>query len=140
LQAIDQVEGCSEEGIIVHAKTAPAPGVWLRQPLRQKWLTDPLALDCAFQALILWSLDRRGAAGLPCLATRYRQYRRSFPSDGVRVVARVAKATNLHALADIEFLDADGKLVARLEGYECVIDAGLQRAFRRNRLAPAAVP
>jgi hypothetical protein len=30
--------------------------------------------------------------------------------------------------------------VARLEGYECVIDAGLQRAFRRNRLAAAAVP
>jgi acyl transferase domain-containing protein/NADP-dependent 3-hydroxy acid dehydrogenase YdfG len=140
LQGIDEVEGCSEQGIIVHARTAPAPASWLRQPLRQKWLTDPLAIDCAFQALILWSLERRGAAGLPCLATTYRQYRRSFPPDGVRIVARVNKATNLHALADIEFLDADGKLVARLEGYESVIDAGLQRAFRRNRLAPAAVP
>jgi NAD(P)-dependent dehydrogenase (short-subunit alcohol dehydrogenase family) len=139
LHGIDEVEGCSDQGIIVRVRNAPPPANWLRQPLRQKWLADPLVLDSAFQALILWSLDRHKAANLPCLASRYRQYRRSFPQGGARVVARVTRATNLHALADIEFLDIDGRLIARLEGYECVLDPALQRAFRRNRLAPAAV-
>jgi hypothetical protein len=90
--------------------------------------------------MILWSLETHSAAGLPCLATRYRQYRRSFPAGGARVVARVTKSTNLHALADIDFVDTDGRLIARLEGYECVIDPALKRAFKRNRLAPTAVP
>jgi hypothetical protein len=140
LQGIEVVEGCSDEGIILHARNAPPPAAWLRQPLRQKWLTDPLVLDTACQALILWSLDRHSAGSLPCLASRYRQYRRSFPAGGARVVARVKHATNLHALADIDFLDGDGRLIARLEGYECVLDPALQRAFRRNQLAPAGVP
>jgi acyl transferase domain-containing protein len=139
-QGVEEVEGCSDDGIIVRARTAPAPANWLRQPLRQKWLTDPLAIDAAFQALILWSLDRHSVAGLPCLATRYRQYRRSFPGATVHVVAHITRATDLHNLADVEFLDADGRLVARLEGCETVLDASLQRAFRRNRLARAAVP
>jgi acyl transferase domain-containing protein len=140
LQAIEEVEGCSEEGIVVFSQNAPAPANWLRQPFRQKWLTDPLVLDAAFQSMILWSLEQHSVGSLPCLATRYRQYRRSFPIGGARIVARVTHATSLHALADIDFLDTDGRLVARLEGYECVLDASLQRAFRRNRLASAAVP
>jgi NAD(P)-dependent dehydrogenase (short-subunit alcohol dehydrogenase family)/acyl carrier protein len=140
LHGIDAVEGCSAEGIVVRVRNAPPPAAWLRQPLRQKWLTDPLVLDSAFQAMVLWTLDRHGTPSLPCLATRYRQYRRSFPAGGARVVARVTRATGLHALADLDFLDADGGIVARLEGYECVLDPALVRAFRRNRLAPAAVP
>jgi hypothetical protein len=36
----------------------------------------------------------------------------------------------------MEFLDRNsGKLIARLEDYECVIDASLQQAFRRNQLS-----
>jgi acyl transferase domain-containing protein/acyl carrier protein len=140
LQGIEDVEGCSDEGIVVRARNSPAPALWLRQPLRQKWLTDPLLLDCAFQAMILWTLDRHGAGSLPCLVSRYRQYRRSFPTGGATIAARITQATNLHAVAEIDFVDVDGRLIARLEGYECVLDPGLQRAFRRNRLAPAAVP
>ena len=42
------------------------------------------------------------------------------------------------ALANIEFLDADGGLVARIDDYECVIDASLGQAFRHNRLESVA--
>jgi len=35
----------------------------------------------------------------------------------------------------MEFLDRhSGKLVARLEGYECVIDPSLKHAFQHNQL------
>ena len=39
------------------------------------------------------------------------------------------------ARADMEFLDSDGGLVARLENYDCVVDTSLSEAFTRNRLS-----
>jgi hypothetical protein len=68
----------------------------------------------------------------------YRQYQGRFPADGVRVVAEICDATAARAIADIELLDAEGELVARLEGYECVIDPSLNQAFQRNRLISPA--
>ena len=44
------------------------------------------------------------------------------------------RVSDHRAVADIEFLDAEGDPVARIESYECVIDASLNQAFRRNRL------
>ena len=40
------------------------------------------------------------------------------------------------ARADIDYLDADGGVVAQMQDYECVIDPGLNQAFRRNQLGP----
>jgi NAD(P)-dependent dehydrogenase (short-subunit alcohol dehydrogenase family) len=137
LQCIEQVEGRDAWGVAGRVRAAPAPSAWLRQPLRQRWLADPLALDGAFQLMILWSFEQHGAAGLPCLVARYRQHRRSFPAGGARVVAQVTRSGDLSATADLEFLDAEGALIARMEGYECALDAGLMQAFRRNQLGPA---
>jgi NAD(P)-dependent dehydrogenase (short-subunit alcohol dehydrogenase family)/acyl carrier protein len=131
-QGILNVEGWSDSGIVAAVRTAPAPEEWIRRPLRQRWLADPLALDASFQLVILWTLQKYGALNLPCYAARYRQYRRSFPADGVRALVRVTKHSDLHAVADIDYHDAAGQLVARIEGYECVMDASLQRAFRRR--------
>ena len=49
---------------------------------------------------------------------------------------RVTAERSHGASADIEFLDrTSGKLIARLENYECIIDPSLQKVFRRNQLA-----
>ena len=135
LQGIVAVEGCGDLGIAATVEAAPAPSDWVDRPLRQQWLTDPLALDCAFQIMILWSVERAGAGSLPTFVGRYRQFRRSFPAGGVRVVARVTEAGPHRARADVDFLDDRGRPVARIEDYECVIDASLKSAFRRNRPA-----
>jgi hypothetical protein len=51
------------------------------------------------------------------------------------VVIRVTSERSHGATADIEFLDrTSGKLIARLEDYECTIDPSLQKAFLRNQL------
>ncbi len=134
LQGIERIEGHGEYGIAAIVRAAPSPMDWIVNPLRQQWLTDPLAVDVGFQLLILWSLEQRGAASLPCFVSHYRQYRRLFPDGGVRIVAYVTRAGEMSALADLEFVDAEGRLVARLEGYECVIDPGLRRAFERRVL------
>jgi acyl transferase domain-containing protein len=137
LQAIEEVQGCGQQGIVGWVRSEPAPARWLRQPLRQKWLADPLVLDASFQLLILWSLSQRAAPNLPCFAGRYRQFSRSFPADGVQVVARVTRAVGMHAFADIDYLNHEGRLIARLEDYECVIDPALKKAFARRHAASA---
>jgi hypothetical protein len=138
LQGIETVEGCSAAGIVATVKGAPKPERWIRQPLRSSWIADPLVIDCAFQMMILWSFERSGCGSLPPFAARYRQFRDAFPADGARVLARVTAERSHGARADIDFVDRhSGALIARLENYECVIDASLQQAFRRNQLLPA---
>jgi acyl transferase domain-containing protein/NAD(P)-dependent dehydrogenase (short-subunit alcohol dehydrogenase family)/acyl carrier protein len=135
MQCIEHVDGCGEPGIAGTISTAPSPSEWMRQPLRQHWLSDPLVIDGSFQLVILWSLDQRGAASLPCHVRCYRQYRRSFTAGEVRAVVNIERASDLHALASIDYIDSSGKLVARIDGYECVIDPALERAFKRNLVA-----
>jgi hypothetical protein len=138
LQGIQLVDSCSPKGIAGLVSTAPQPGSWIKQPFRSSWISDPLVMDCAFQLMILWSFERFGSASLPCFAGRYRQYSDTFPRDGVQIVIRVTAEREHGATADMEFLDRQtGKLVARLEGYECVIDPSLGRAFLLNQLPPA---
>jgi acyl transferase domain-containing protein/acyl carrier protein/NAD(P)-dependent dehydrogenase (short-subunit alcohol dehydrogenase family) len=128
---------CGPEGIVVESKTALPPASWARSPIRDRWLTDPAALDAAFQAMILWTESQMGAPSLPSFAARYRQYAESFPANGVRVVVKAVKRAEGLAGADVEFVDERGALVARLEGFECAADASLAGAFRRNAVETA---
>ncbi len=135
LHGLERIDACSPEGIRAWAKVAPAPSAWIERPLRRSWLTDPLVLDSAFQLMVLWCHEHTSGASLPTAVGRYRQYRAEFPGPRVQVLARVSRPSELRALADFELLDAEGALVAGIEGYECVIDPSLHAKFRRNRLA-----
>jgi NAD(P)-dependent dehydrogenase (short-subunit alcohol dehydrogenase family) len=134
MRFIRSVAGCSQSGIVINAAQALPPKSWMRQPWRDAWLSDPAALDAAFQAMILWTCEKMGAASLPCCAGRYRQYRR-MPETGCVIRARVTRSTDGSVGADMDFLDHAGALVARLEGYEGTVDKSLNEAFRRNAVA-----
>ena len=134
LHGIQSVEGCTEQGVAATVKAAPSPRKWIRNPLRGTWIADPLALDSAFQMMILWSTAHRAAPSLPSALARYRQFVSAFPKTGCRVVIGVALGISAMAVATIEFLDERGNLLAAAEGCECVVDASLSDAFRLNRL------
>ncbi len=134
MQGILHVEGVGERMVAGRVAVGPAPSEWLDRPVRKTWLTEPLAIDSAFQLVVLWSRERFGANSLPTAIGRYRQFRRVFPADGVRVLVEIRHSSEARAVADIEFRDAQGQLVARLDSYECVIDASLNQAFRRNQV------
>jgi len=138
MQFILAAPHCGPDGIVIESKTALPPASWARQPIRDRWLTDPAALDAAFQAMILWTDAQMGAPSLPSFAARYRQYAENFPERGVRVVLKAVKRADGLAGADIEFLDARGSLIAKLDGFECAADASLAGAFRRNAVESAA--
>ena len=131
------VTSCGPEGVVAETKTALPPSSWMRAPLRDRWTLDPAALDAAFQAMILWTVEEMGAPSLPAFIGRYRQYA-EFPERGVRVVARASRRGEALAGADIEFLDERGALIARMDGCECAVDAALKPAFRRNVAEAAA--
>ncbi len=133
LQGIERVHVCSPEGVVADASAAPPPKDWMERPFRRRWLTDPLTLDVGIQLLTFWTGVHSAGPSLPCATASYRQYQ-PFPESGARVVLRVTKSDKTRAFGDIEFLDADGHLVARFEGCENTIDPRLVSAFRSNRL------
>ena len=57
-----------------------------------------------------------------------------FPHTGVKIVVKVTHATEHTIRADIEFLDLQGLVVARMNGCESIADASLAAAFKRNHL------
>ncbi|MBN2644791.1 MAG: SDR family NAD(P)-dependent oxidoreductase, partial [Desulfuromonadaceae bacterium] len=136
LQGLRQLFGNEATGIDGLSSAAPAPQSWMAQPLRSNWLTDPQALDSAFQLMILWTLAEHGQPSLPSFAGRYRQYAESFPATGSRIRCVVRKSTEQSATADIDFVDPQsGRLIARLEDYQCTLAGNLKQAFVANRLA-----
>ena len=134
LRFIRSVAGVSEDGIALDAATALPPESWLRRPLRDRWLADPAALDAAFQGMILWTFENSGACSLPNSIAVYRQFSGHFPANGVRIIARVTRSIEHSAVADIDFIDDKGVLVARMEGYECTVDKSLNAAFLKKVL------
>ena len=134
MRFIESVTALSESGIEARVSAAKAPKTWLARPWRDRWLADPAALDAAFQAMIVWTKEAMGAPSLPSRVGKYRQYG-PYPSEGISVRCRARRLEDGLAGADIDFVDADGRLVARLEGYECTVDASLQQAFGRREIA-----
>ncbi len=133
LHGLTSIEGWSGAGIVGRTRTAEAPAQWMQSPIRASWIADPLALDVAFQLMIVWSRNHSERGSLPARLPCYRQYVRSLRGGELEVTARVREAGERIARADLEWL-RDGQVVARLDGYECVIDAALNGAFARNRI------
>ena len=134
MRGLVEVESCGDEGLVARCRVAPPPGEWMHEPVRSRWIADPLVLDSGLQAMIVWTADRVGEASLPSRLTRYRQFVPAFPESGARIVISVRDRSNGRIISDIDWVGEDGGLLARLEGYESVVDSSLDSAFRQNRL------
>jgi len=130
LRGINSITGYSDQGIIANVSTAPNPVAWITQPLRSRWIADPLVLDSAFQLAIIWCYETKGTVSLPSYAASYRQYRDRFPVEGVRAILKVNHVTASKMTGDFTFTDANDVIVAKLNGYEAIMDTGLQNAFK----------
>ena len=122
--------------VLSRGTTAPIPSEWMAQPIRSTWLTDPLILDSSFQMMILWCFQNSDTGSLPTIVGNYRQYQRKFPKDGVRISIKIEENKKHATISTIEFLDIENNIVAKIDGYECVVDASLNVAFKRNEITP----
>ncbi len=130
LRGIKRIRGISDAGMAADLASAPAPGKWMENPHRSRWVADPLVLDAAFQMAIVWCHARKGMLSLPSYSAAYRQYCRRFPREGVAAVLEVREAADRKMVGDITFLDGGGTVIARLTGYEAIMDPLLFRAFK----------
>jgi acyl carrier protein len=137
LQGIEEIATYSDEGLTARIQPAPNAEKWWREPLRGNWLCDPMFMDGAFQTMVLWCIERFGVPSLPSSVASLRMFGR-FPKEPVAFTVRITGIRGQLVDAAMEFVDASGKLVARLDGYTCVMDNALNHAFRRNLLPETA--
>jgi hypothetical protein len=135
LRGIREIIGYSPRSVAARISSAPAPATWMTDPLRSRWIADPLVLDCACQMAIIWCFEERQTLSLPSYSASYRQYRDSFPKDGVTAILEVKDVTDHKMTGDFTFLDTKDVVVARLTGYEAVMDSSLFKAFKSKHAA-----
>jgi hypothetical protein len=135
LRGIREISGYSSQGMVARIAAAPSPSKWMKEPLRSRWIGDPLVLDSAFQMAILWCFEETSVVSLPTYSASYRQYRSSFPAEGVTAVLEVDEVTRHKMKGNFTFLDSQGEVVAQVTGYEAVMDASLSKAFKTRHAA-----
>ena len=135
-QALDQVRFLGDDRLLALVRACPAPSTMMKAPLRGHWLLDPWAVDSLFQVMIL-AAQRNGHPG--CLPTRISQLRifARFDPAGSRLLVHLLRKGPHLMVADCEWEDVSGRVVAQARGVECAIDASLGRAFRKNRILVA---
>ena len=135
MQGIESVEGCGERGI-AGLGLDRAVDFRLDRPALAQQMVDRPAGD-----RLRLSARRLVDAGDRSVPTHSRPaweacgcFTATFPEQGVRVLVEIEQSSPSRATAAIEILDDDRRLIARLDNFECVIDASLNQAFRRNQL------
>jgi len=132
LQGIRRILAFSASGMRAELAPAPGPESWMAQPPYERWVLDPLVLDSAFQMSTLWCYERFGKPSLPSYGASYRQYQ-GFPDTSVTAVLEILETGGSRIKGDFSFLDSRGALVARLTGYEAVMDPLLISAFKPEK-------
>jgi acyl transferase domain-containing protein/NAD(P)-dependent dehydrogenase (short-subunit alcohol dehydrogenase family) len=135
--AFEQIGRVRSDGMSAHVRSAPPPASWMDDPLRSAWLGDPLVVDAGLQLGILWCYEKMQSVSLPSFGASYRQYQASFPSEGVLAVLTHREESRRRMTADVTFVDADSRVIARLEGFEWTVDPSLGAAFGRPAIAGA---
>jgi NAD(P)-dependent dehydrogenase (short-subunit alcohol dehydrogenase family) len=128
LQGLLEIRGHSPQGMRFSVSTAPEPSEWSEPALQEEWLHDPLVMDCAFQAAILWCYAHKDMASLPTFFSSFRQF--SAPIVGpIDVVLEVDSASRHKMKGSFSFWNAEGQLLARMRGYECAMNPALLQRF-----------
>jgi acyl transferase domain-containing protein/3-hydroxymyristoyl/3-hydroxydecanoyl-(acyl carrier protein) dehydratase/NAD(P)-dependent dehydrogenase (short-subunit alcohol dehydrogenase family)/acyl carrier protein len=135
LQCIIDINGVSDKGIEVVTRLAPKPEQWFKQPHSKRWAVDPMMLDAAFQAAILWSHETRKQVCLPSYMANLRLYASHERLKGkVRILFTVNEETQHKIKGYFTFLDETQTVVASITGFEAIVDPSLMAKFKNTPL------
>ncbi|MGI9002886.1 MAG: SDR family oxidoreductase [Pseudonocardia sp.] len=133
LQGITRIEGIDDEGIVVTLQPSSPAHCLVGAGRASSWTIDPVLIDSAFQAVLLWARVRLDITVLP---SRIRHYRRfaALPETAVRCEVRIRPRSGGHVLdTEFAFRDEAGQLLAIIDEMEFTGSRSL------NRLAGASV-
>ena len=133
LQKIKSITGVSSKGIEVVASTADPVSDWIADSKRPRWTTDPVLLDAAFQAAIIWTWQRRQEVCLPAFMENFRLYSpfESISGD-VRIRFTVNEETEHKIRGYVTFVDGSNSIVAGITGFEAIIHPDLADRFKNQ--------
>ena len=135
LQCITSINGYSDKGIEIAAKPGSTPRQWLGNGFSEKWTTQPMMLDAAFQAAIIWSYKKTGHACLPGYIANFRVYSSfSHLDEAIRIIFTVNELTRHSLKGYFTFLNQDKTVVASITGFEAAISPDLAEKFRPGPL------
>jgi acyl transferase domain-containing protein/3-hydroxymyristoyl/3-hydroxydecanoyl-(acyl carrier protein) dehydratase/NAD(P)-dependent dehydrogenase (short-subunit alcohol dehydrogenase family) len=133
LQAIKSITGCSTKGIEVSACRAPLPDIWFKNPPARNWIFDPMLLDAAFQAAILWTWENKKQVCLPSYVTNFRLYNSFEKSEGDVRIRFTVNETSKHKIRGyFTFIDSNNKIIASITGFEAINDPSLLGRFKKT--------
>ncbi|MCK5542103.1 MAG: SDR family NAD(P)-dependent oxidoreductase [Desulfobacterales bacterium] len=134
LHAIKSITGCSIKGIEVTASKAPSPDKWFENHPSRKWVFDPMLLDAAFQAAILWTYENKKQVCLPSYIANFRLYNSFEKSDGdVRIRFTVNETSKNKIKGYFIFLDSKNTILASISGFEAINDPSLLKKFKKTK-------
>ncbi|MCP4022101.1 MAG: SDR family NAD(P)-dependent oxidoreductase, partial [Desulfobacteraceae bacterium] len=135
LQGIQKINGYSEKGIEVVSSRAQDTAKWFENPKSRQWVIDPMMLDAAFQAAILWTFKRKGEVCLPSFIANFRLYS-SFPSSkgDIRILFTVNEETEHKIKGYFTFLNEADTVIASVTGFEAICDPSLHDKFKTKPL------
>lgn len=135
LQCITAVNGVSQKGIEVVSMPAPGIDLWYAKPHSKEWTIDPMILDAAFQAAILWTYETRKAVCLPSYIANLKLYASYKNRTGnIRILFTVNHESQHKVQGYFTFLDATDTVIASIMGFEATIDTKLLDKFKAKPL------
>ncbi|MCK5097313.1 MAG: polyketide synthase dehydratase domain-containing protein, partial [Desulfobacteraceae bacterium] len=133
LHAIKSITGCSIKGIEVTSSRAPLPEKWFENHPSRNWIFDPMLLDAAFQAAILWTYENKKQVCLPSYITNFRLYNSFKNSKGnVRIRFTVNETTSHKVKGYFTFIDTNDTIIASITGFEAINDPSLFKKFKKT--------
>ncbi len=138
-RCIQMVSSIESDRISIRSSAAPTISEWISDTHNSQWIIDPLRIDAAFQAMILWSTHTHQQPCLPCAISSLRVHQ-PLDSGVLETRIRIDWREGALARARAEILNRSGSPAITLEGIEVVIDESLRSAFRHDRLTEEAHP
>src|SRR5262249_40681683 len=129
-QALQRVDALTEAGanaLLAGVRELGWPG--------GPWWTDPVAIDGALQAAVLWARHATGDATLPMGVELLRVYRTGPAPGSVRCLVRADTVASGQSRCDIALLDEDGRPRAELFGVDLIRRPDLPSAPRAETAA-----
>ena len=137
MQGISSIEQISASGIVGWVKTS-RPKDFIREPRREEWTVDPLALDGAFQLAGYWAWTQLERAGFPIGIEEYVQLG-PLGEGPLRASLTLEQSSGEMVRGTIVLQRKDGQVVAVARGVEGEFKHRDPR-FLRGRMTQPAQP
>ena len=135
MQSIKSISGYSEKGIEITTRLSPHPEEWIKNYPGSRWVIDPMMLDSAFQAAILWSREKMGQVCLPVYIASLRLYASFNNLKGdFRILFIVSEETKNRIIGYFTFFNEENVVVASITGFEAITDPSLTDKFKKKPL------